>query len=1012
MSTHKGSCLCQAVQYEITLPGKGEQQLYSVCHCKNCQKGGGSPFTANFLLPAKNMKLTKGVEGTDIESYPMTQTTIGTPMVRYFCFTCGSTLYGKSSANDAVVIIQSGSLDDPIDADVQPTQEIFSMDSREWLKPLEGTRQVKKWFEFYRPAGCHGIPSFHRELEEHDQMEEGVIAAEDELNVTIRRVFEAPEPQLTSNLTNFFEQARVLPVDHNHVLYTLTVLMKIVPATQIATENPAADPLGCCSEWPSSVEASVRTGMIETMVAIISAPWDEEVHTDLLKLVKGYMAKAHAWQILINVSGSGNIQERRTALDKQLGAGIIQLCLTTLYHRVLLLSRSVSQLLCQLSSESFLPEMLSPRDAGIVISSLCTFALQDSDGYADQLIDPTKKWQWSPSGLNVDDPWAKNDESRRLMAKRLFGDAQVLALDSVRGLLCLDRSWSPRRFLEIIDQTPTLLDLLMDCTILELPSALPSNGTVLAGPCHNTIACEALCALFRWPLDTIPGVMTSPDRSFGGGDTRTLIQLLRSFTSQAKWADRLIDTWISSGSWCEDSEEFKCSFAAAESLYSDTQSPFSKEIIEDFFEGSGRSRISLLRLITTLTHFADAAGVKNVDIYSLLGVAYQASLKISRELNRTQSICDWPAWLTSVTDSSSYCDPFHVAPERVLGPTAFARLLVVLAQRNALNSIQLLQKSPDGLSPTTSLAQIQQMTHPDIIRRFLHISVYRIKGYMEEAMFGQQGPPHSSVIFYGAAELAAAIVAFVNLTGDVHTQVTYRARYTLVAALGNLSKVALQMKQYKRAYSWALAAIDLDKKSDTVDKVDADLVKAYHRLARDAKKALDLHTNSGTGCANLHPGFYAKLYVKVTAMLVYISCMSEGITGTSETVDGGSPRDEVDEKHGRSTAWSVYSMVGLQHGRGVLATETSIHFSIVHIVLENGHSLGDGSSEQSINYLHPTASRDRRFNYHVHNNKTHIGDEEPSNSNQSALLVVPIWLPGALCCVYCNISTDVLMVAP
>jgi len=93
------------------------------------------------------MKFTKGVEGTDIRSYSMIQTTTGTPMIRYFCPICGSTLYGKSSANDAVVIIQTGSLDDPIDAAVQPTQEIFSLDRREWLKPLDGTQQVKKWIE-------------------------------------------------------------------------------------------------------------------------------------------------------------------------------------------------------------------------------------------------------------------------------------------------------------------------------------------------------------------------------------------------------------------------------------------------------------------------------------------------------------------------------------------------------------------------------------------------------------------------------------------------------------------------------------------------------------------------------------------------------------------------------------------------------------------------------------------------------------------------------------------------
>ncbi|EIW75957.1 hypothetical protein CONPUDRAFT_169190 [Coniophora puteana RWD-64-598 SS2] len=316
---------------------------------------------------------------------------------------------------------------------------------------------------------------------------------------------------------------------------------------------------------------------------------------------------------------------------------------------------------------------------------------------------------------------------------------------------------------------------------------------------------------------------------------------MRSFTSQAKWADRLVDAWTASGHWCEDSEEFMRSFAAAQSLYGSTQSPFSQETIGNFYDGSGRSRISLLRIITTLTHFSDAAGVKNVDIYSLLGVAYQASFKMNQERNRTQSICDWPLWLARITESSYWCDPVHVSPERVLGPTAFARLLVVLAQRNALNSIQFLQRAPDGLSPTTSLAQIQQMTHPDIIRRFLHISIYRIKDYMQGAVYlRREMPARAGVVFYGAAELAAAIIAFVDLTGDTYTQATVGARPALVVALGSLAQISMQMKQYKRTYSLALTAAEVDGKSNTGERIDPNLVEVYRRLARDAKKALDL----------------------------------------------------------------------------------------------------------------------------------------------------------------------------
>ncbi|EIW78046.1 hypothetical protein CONPUDRAFT_62229, partial [Coniophora puteana RWD-64-598 SS2] len=548
-------------------------------------------------------------------------------------------------------------------------------------------------------------------------------------------------------------------------------------------------------------------------------------------------AQAQAWNILINVSKSGNFEERHSVLDRQLKAGVLQLCSTTLYHRVLLFSRLASQLLAQLCRQSFLSERLSPRDTGAIIHSLCSFALQDSDGYSDQLIDPAKQWQWSFSELSAEDPWCNNDELRCLMARRLFGEAQLYALDYVRILLSTDRTSSSKRLLQVIKQTPTIIDLLLDCMILEPPYGFPDSVT-------SSLACEALCALFKWSPDAVPGVPPVTTTACGAGEARALGQSLQFLTSQDNWVDRLVEAWAVAE---------KCSFAAAETLYRDEESTFKRRQLRGYtgelasaFCDTGCSRISILRLITTLTHFADATGVKNVDLYPLLTVAYQASFKIDdeKERHRTQDICNWPSWALLTMDRYGYIDPFHVAPERVLGPTAFARLLVILAHRNALNNTQFLHKAPESLSPVTSLTQIQQMTHPDVIRRFLTISLYRAKDHIEEAMYMESKEvgkylPRSSVIFNGTAELAAAIVAFADLTGDAYTSITYRARLTLVTALGSLSQTAIQMGQYKRAYSWSMTALDMNQKSPPKEKISDFLVKGCKRVARDAKRAID-----------------------------------------------------------------------------------------------------------------------------------------------------------------------------
>src|SRR5213596_1551536 len=56
MKTITGGCACGAIRYEVT----AEPIVTFNCHCRDCQKTTGGPYTPVFYVPAKAFKITKG----------------------------------------------------------------------------------------------------------------------------------------------------------------------------------------------------------------------------------------------------------------------------------------------------------------------------------------------------------------------------------------------------------------------------------------------------------------------------------------------------------------------------------------------------------------------------------------------------------------------------------------------------------------------------------------------------------------------------------------------------------------------------------------------------------------------------------------------------------------------------------------------------------------------------------------------------------------------------------------
>lgn len=131
----RGSCLCGAVQFEITPPYLG----FWYCHCERCQRSTGSAHAANIFMKPEQFRWVAGENNITLfihkeaENYP-----------RAFCKTCGSPV--PRFARDGVRwLVQAGLLEN--DPNLRPTDNIFWPLHAEWYVNPDGLPKHEK-----RPA--------------------------------------------------------------------------------------------------------------------------------------------------------------------------------------------------------------------------------------------------------------------------------------------------------------------------------------------------------------------------------------------------------------------------------------------------------------------------------------------------------------------------------------------------------------------------------------------------------------------------------------------------------------------------------------------------------------------------------------------------------------------------------------------------------------------------------------------------------------------------------------------
>jgi len=101
-ATHRGSCLCGAVAYEVS----GELGDFGYCHCTSCRKASGSAHAANAPVDRTAFRLVRG--GARVREYESSP-----GKLRAFCERCGSPLYAYLAAAPETIRLRIGSLDTP-----------------------------------------------------------------------------------------------------------------------------------------------------------------------------------------------------------------------------------------------------------------------------------------------------------------------------------------------------------------------------------------------------------------------------------------------------------------------------------------------------------------------------------------------------------------------------------------------------------------------------------------------------------------------------------------------------------------------------------------------------------------------------------------------------------------------------------------------------------------------------------------------------------------------------------
>ena len=127
-----GGCACGAIRYE----SDADPIVALNCHCRDCQRAGGSAYGAIMVVPQAAVKLRGELH------YYKTIGDKGNAVERGFCSVCGSQVTTKLERMPDVLGLHAASLDDP--SLYTPTIDAFTASAQPWDHMHPQTKKFPK----------------------------------------------------------------------------------------------------------------------------------------------------------------------------------------------------------------------------------------------------------------------------------------------------------------------------------------------------------------------------------------------------------------------------------------------------------------------------------------------------------------------------------------------------------------------------------------------------------------------------------------------------------------------------------------------------------------------------------------------------------------------------------------------------------------------------------------------------------------------------------------------------
>src|ERR1700730_2627906 len=129
-----GRCLCGGVTYSAD----AEPVVQAVCHCTDCQRQTGNPFSVIFGVP----RTALNVEGDTLASFATTGEDNGRETHRSFCSACGSPVFSIAAVAPELAFIKAGSLDDA--SWLEPAVEVWTSSAQPWSPHFEQAARMER----------------------------------------------------------------------------------------------------------------------------------------------------------------------------------------------------------------------------------------------------------------------------------------------------------------------------------------------------------------------------------------------------------------------------------------------------------------------------------------------------------------------------------------------------------------------------------------------------------------------------------------------------------------------------------------------------------------------------------------------------------------------------------------------------------------------------------------------------------------------------------------------------